>query len=684
MVLTVVVGTLAMAGGPEGPDAGRTPVAPLAGDLAREVSPDRDRAGTPLPAAAPTAARLTVTSVDPLEFRPGERVTVRGTATAGAAPLSAGVVEIHRTADRLDTRSAVDRWVGPRGADARPYLIPLATVTLGPVAARQSVPFEAVVPAEQLRLRRTLSAAGPYGLVVDLREAADPAATALATRRGFAVWSPPILDDPLFVAPVLRLPSPDPDPATGLVDPGALEAAAGDGGRLRTATDAAAALPGTWVVDPLLTASVTAALEAGTAGPATRRWWGDVRREAAGREVADELRGGPDLDVVAAGGHRAQVLDLLEATTPAAGGPGGADTTPVAVADAAVSADGLAVAAGDGRAVVVPDAAVPLLDPTLSFTPDLRADVVSTAGTARLLVTDSVLSARFAGGAGGDALAATGLVADLAATALQRPSDRRTVGLLAEDLTDTDRDAVAVLAEVLSGTMWVRPVGLAEWLDVPPPAQPRRIPGPVADDLVAAAAPATEDLLAALSLARSLDGVLAGGAGREAADRRRAAAAVAAGPAAMSAVAARTRDVTSGWVQGVRIVPGSTVTLAAAEAALPVTLVNDLDEDASLVLAARSRSPRLRIPEPAVTVEVPAGGRLRVDLPVEAVSNGPAEVTLRLLAADDTPWGPAADIEVRVATGAEAGVLWVVAVAAAGVFVIGTWRAVLRSRRGRR
>jgi hypothetical protein len=332
----------------------------------------------------------------------------------------------------------------------------------------------------------------------------------------------------------------------------------------------------------------------------------------------------------------------------------------------------------------VPDTAVPLLDPTLSFTPDLRADVVSAAGTARLLVTDSVLSARLAGGAGGDPLAATGLVADLAATALQRPSDRRTVGLLAEDLTDADPEAVTVLAEVLGGTMWARPVGMAEWLDVPPPAQPRRIPGPVADDLVAAAAPATEDLLAALSLARSLDGALAGGAGREAADRRRAAAAVAAGPAAMSAVAARTRDVTSGWVQGVRIVPGSTVTLAAAEAALPVTLVNDLDEDASLVLAARSRSPRLRIPEQAVTVEVPAGGRLRVDLPVEAVSNGPAEVTLRLLAADDTPWGPAADIEVRVATGAEAGVLWVAAVAAAGVFVIGTWRTVRRSRRGRR
>ncbi|MGF1664543.1 MAG: DUF6049 family protein, partial [Kineosporiaceae bacterium] len=161
-----------------------------------------------------------------------------------------------------------------------------------------------------------------------------------------------------------------------------------------------------------------------------------------------------------------------------------------------------------------------------------------------------------------------------------------------------------------------------------------------------------------------------------------AATAVAAGPTATAAAAARTRDTTAAWVQGVRIVPGSTITLAAAEAALPVTLVNDLDEDATLVLSARSRSPRLRILEASLVVEVPADGRLRADLPVEAVSDGPAEVTLQLLAPDETPWGPAADTRVRVATGAEAGVLWVAAVAAAGVFVAGTWRTVRRSRRG--
>ncbi|MGF1645704.1 MAG: DUF6049 family protein [Kineosporiaceae bacterium] len=685
--LSVTVATLTMTGGglPDRgtTEAGRDPAATAAVDgLTRGPAPDRGRAATSSsPPAAPVDARLVVTSVDPLEFRPGEQVTLRGTATAGAGPAVEAVVEVHRTVQRFDTRSEVDQWVGPAGGAERPDLVPLATVALGPVPAGQSVPFEVVVPADGLRLRRTLAAAGPYGLVVELRDTADPSGPALATRRGFAVWSPPILEDPLLVAPVIRLPSLEPDPATGLVPSDTLESAASEGGQLRTAAEAAAVLPGTWVVDPLVTASVTAALDAGTAGPETRSWWEDLKRAAADREVAGELRGSPDLDMLAASGHSAELLDLLALTTPAGAEPGGRDATPVAMVTSDVSAGGLALAARAGRPVVVPDSAVPLVDLALSFTPDLRADVTSAAGTAELLITDSVLSARLSGGVRGDALSATGLLADLAATALQRPSDQRVVGMLAADLADADADATAAVADVLAKTTWARPIGLAQWRDVPTAPQSRRAPPPMEPDPAAAAA--AEDLLASLALVQSFEGVLGGRENRAADHRRRAAAAVAAGPTAMATAAARARDATTTWVQGVQIIPGSTVTLAAAEAALPVTLVNDLNESASLVLHARSRSPRLRIPEPTVSVQVPAGGRLRVDLPVEAVSDGPAEVTLRLLTPDDTPWGPAADTEVRVATRAEAGVLWVAAAAAAVVFVMGTWRTVRRSRRSR-
>jgi hypothetical protein len=143
------------------------------------------------------------------------------------------------------------------------------------------------------------------------------------------------------------------------------------------------------------------------------------------------------------------------------------------------------------------------------------------------------------------------------------------------------------------------------------------------------------------------------------------------------------RDTAARWVQGVRIVQGSTVTLAADEAALPVTLVNDLGTDVRLVLQARSRSPRLRVLDTAIPVDLAAGARTRVDLPVRAVSNGPASVSLRLLTPDTTPWGPPVETDVRVATVAETGVLGVAAALAGSVFVIGTWRSVRRRRRRR-
>jgi hypothetical protein len=75
-------------------------------------------------------------------------------------------------------------------------------------------------------------------------------------------------------------------------------------------------------------------------------------------------------------------------------------------------------------------------------------------------------------------------------------------------------------------------------------------------------------------------------------------------PGAAAELAARLREQTSGTVGGVHVVPGSRVTLVAAQAALPVTVVNDLDTEVALVLEVRSRSPRLQVPESRVPVTV--------------------------------------------------------------------------------
>lgn len=661
-----------------------------------------DTSADPRPPRVPRG--LTVTSVTPLEFRPDGRVTVRGVIGAGDEAVGDAQLEILRTVERLDTRSSVDMWAAttvttpgetPGETIIEPpddatedgvALVEVATIALGAVPADGSIALAAAVPSEALGLRSTLSAAGPYGLVLRLRDAASPDSPPLSQERGFAVWSPDIVIDPLVISPVIPFPSPAPDPATGLIDPEVLEVATGPGGDLRDTLDAAAELPGAWAVDPMLLTSV----QADDAGPATRRWATELRMARGSREVIEQPWGTPDLDLLAASGRPRDLLELLaEAAQRALDGEvrdpasmlGGAVRTDTSVVTGTVSAEGLAVAAAQGNAVVVPDRVVPLVDGSLPFTPDLRTTSPTSAGPVSLLVTDSPLSRTLGDAVGGDVWAGTRFMADVAATALQRPSDSRVIGLVADDLDGASPEAAEAVAAALASTPWAGQTDLTTWIAAEADPQPRAAPPALEQEQVDIVAEEVDELLAALTTLESLEDAVSAQTGPLPLHRRRAASALAQDVQLVTEVSAALRDTAAGWVQGVRIVPGSTITLAAEEAVLPVTLVNDLDTDVQLVLQARSRSPRLRVLDTAIPVDLPAGARTRVDLPVRAVSNGPASVSLRLLTPDTTPWGPAAATDVRVATVAEARLLGIAAAVAGTIFALGTWRTVRRRRR---
>lgn len=659
--------------------------------------------GTPADPRPPRAPRgLTVASVMPLEFRPDGQVTVRGVVGAGDAALGDAQLEILRTAERLATRSSVGIWASSSddtpeaAADGAPdeatpdevVLVEVATIALGAVPAGGSIALEAAVPSEALGLRSTLSAAGPYGLVLRLRDAASPDSPPVSQERGFAVWSPDVVSDPLVLSTVIPFPSPAPDPATGLIAPEVLEAATSPGGDLRDTLDAAAALPGAWAVDPMLLTSV----QAEDAGPATRRWATELRMARGSREVIEQPWGTPDLDLLAASRRPRDLLELLdEAAREAPGGDvrdpasmlGGPVRTDTSVVTGTVSADGLAVAAAQGDAVVVPDGVVPLVDESLPFTPNLRTTSPTSAGPVSLLVADSPLSRTLGAAVTGDVWAGTRLMADIAATALQRPSDSRVMGLVADDLDGASPEAAEAVASTLAATPWAGEADLTTWIAADPDPQPRAAPPDMDPEQADVVAGEVDELVAALTTLESLEDAVSAQTGPVPIHRRRAASALAHDVPLVSEVSAGLRETAAGWVQGVRIVPGGNVTLAAEEAVIPVTLVNDLGTDVQLVLQARSRSPRLRVLDTAIPVDLPAGARTRVDLPVRAVSNGPASVSLRLLTPDTTPWGPAAATDVRVATVAEARLLAIAAVVAGTVFTLGTWRSVRRRRRRR-
>ena len=639
---------------------------------------------------------LTVTSVLPLEFRPDGQVTVRGVIGAGDDALGDARLEVLRTTERLDTRSSVDMWasdtdgtpddIADGTAPDEVALVEVATVALGAVPAGGSIVLDTTVPSEALRLRSTLSAAGPYGLVLRLRDAASPDSPPLSQERGFAVWSPDIVTDPLVISPVIPFPSPAPDPDTGLIDPEVLEAATSPGGHLRDTLDAAAALPGAWAVDPMLLTSV----QAQEAGPATRRWATELRMARGSREVIEQTWGTPDLDLLAASGRPRDLLELLDEAAEQApdgdvrdpasmlGGPARTDTS---VVTGTVSADGLALAAARGDAVVVPDSVVPLVDGSLPFTPDLRTTAPTSAGPVSLLVADSPLSRALGDAVGGDVWAGTRFMADIAATALQRPSDSRVIGLLVDDLDGASPEAAEAVASTLAATPWAGEADLTTWIAAEADPQPRAGPPALDPEQVEIVAAEVDELVAALTTLESLEDAVSAQNGPLPLHRRRAASALTQDVPLVTEVSGALRDTAARWVQGVRIVPGGNVTLAAEEAVIPVTLVNDLDTDVQLVLQARSRSPRLRVLDTAIPVDLPAGARTRVDLPVRAVSNGPASVSLRLLTPDTTPWGPAATTDVRVATVAEARLLGIAAAVAGTIFALGTWRTVRRRRR---
>lgn len=122
------------------------------------------------------------------------------------------------------------------------------------------------------------------------------------------------------------------------------------------------------------------------------------------------------------------------------------------------------------------------------------------------------------------------------------------------------------------------------------------------------------------------------------------------------------------------------MTVVGAEASVPVTVSNDLDRPVEVVVAGRSGSPRLRVLDD-VAASVPAGARTQVLVPVEAVGEGDAVLTLQLSAPGGADLGEPVSVPVRVRL--EWAAWGTAGVAAAGgvVLVAGLVRSVRSARR---
>jgi len=696
-------------------------------------------APSPAPAGPTTDAGLEVTSFLPAELLPGGRVTVRGRVTAGAAGLVGARVEVRRATTRGSSVSSLERWtaaVGARTGPAAgqdPFGDPAATartevvVELGDLPPGTVTPFTATLDAADLGLRPSAGAAGAYGLQLLLLDGSDGSGgtvdrdgeevVPVDDERGFLLWSPATDVAPTRLMTTVALQGPAPDAGTGLPDPGELAATLAPGGRLERLLTAATVLAADWVVDPVLLAAAAVAADSTTAeaeaGPAdaptdpapTERapaepddaavaaaWLAALAAGRDGRDVvlgdwADpdpaRLRSADDVDRAWATVRAAQEAALPDDSAEQL--LGGSTRSDVLLhTDGGLTGPDLLTLAQGRRSVVMPEVLVPLSDPSaLTFTPDAVTEVTVDGETFTAVLDDASLTADVVSAIEGSPLALTRVLARLATTTLQRPNDPRLLAVaLPPDLTPEPGGAEE-LAAALAATGWATTVPLATALGTPP-SDAAREPLPTDRD---AAVPGVQDLLDAVADGRRVEAAVTAPADpvAVAALDLRAAATLSrsAERGASTELAARLREQTRGTVDAVQVVPGSRVTLVATQAALPVTVVNDLDTEVNLVLEVRSRSPRLQVPQTLVPVAVQPGQLAVVDVPVVAVASGPAEVSSQLMTTDGRAWGPGSAITVTVATQAEERVLTGVGIGVAVLFVLGAARAFVLNRRGR-
>lgn len=133
----------------------------------------------------------------------------------------------------------------------------------------------------------------------------------------------------------------------------------------------------------------------------------------------------------------------------------------------------------------------------------------------------------------------------------------------------------------------------------------------------------------------------------------------------------------------VQLSKSSTIVAGADQISVPVSISNGLDQDVTINLVVRATTFRVTI-EPKdklQTVTVPANSQRRVQIPIQAISNGNARLVVSLTSATGVPIGRSVIVKVNVQAGWEtAGTLIFVALVVA-LFVFGLVRNIRKRRR---
>jgi hypothetical protein len=136
-------------------------------------------------------------------------------------------------------------------------------------------------------------------------------------------------------------------------------------------------------------------------------------------------------------------------------------------------------------------------------------------------------------------------------------------------------------------------------------------------------------------------------------------------------------------VQSVQVDPSSPVVAFADQTTLPVKVSNDLDQDVTVQLSVRSTTTLVSIEKKyrlqAVTVD--AGSQSRVQVPIQALSNGKAQIVATLFSSTGVQVGRSVTIKVDVQAGWETIGTLIFATLVVALFAFGIIRTVRKRRK---
>jgi hypothetical protein len=662
--------------------------------------------GTAPAAALPAtgdALLVDVTALDPLFPSPGDRVTVSGTVTNRSGQRVEGLSALLRVSpEPLTSRSEVaavtDLTTVRRGVTQGQTLTPVADS----LAAGASTTFAITVPADEL----PLGGNGVYAVFAEVRSAGMGSFDTAFPLPWFPRPDDLVESRIVVLAPVRA--AVDLTATHTLQSPGLMSSMA-PGGALHTLAAAGtraaeAGVPVSWLIDPAVTAAAAilgaqegtfpaSITDPAAAADSVSAWLTTLAQGTASPTSSTYLA--PYAEVDASGVLQAGMPDLLtdaiERSTalvgaapppdaapadplgPARGviaiGPGGNSTTAslTAYRDAGVGS------------IVLSAATVPPVE-QLPYTPSGVAAIPLPEGASITgILPDQQLRAdlqRPAATAADQFRMRQGLLADAAMITLELPVSPRTVVLALDGQLDMAPDVLAGSLTALGAAPFTEVVPLAALAaaDVPrverrtalEEEDPGRLPGeylapiPPLQQRLAAFARVTVDPLVFAEDYRTA--ILRSASANWRPDLPK-------GQALLSAVEAEL----SAEEQKVTTVSTGTVTFSGNSGNLPLTISNGLEQAVEVGVQLRAE-PSVRLAyAPPPLVQVDAGKRVSVEIPVEVYGTGPLPVSVVLTDRDGNPFISTADLVIRSAATAAAAAVVALIGAVAFLFLV-IWR----------